>query len=360
MVARIIQASQGLRGVWAIEETMTQLNDTNLWHLVDGRAGRPRTERLFQVTETDPSLLKPLSPEITRAEIAQALNLLLLDDLLRRVPMGALYVHDKIRRGERLLFDHGAVRTVLWPSGATPAGQEALTRILGPLGYEAAGLYPLDELRITGRAWRHRDCPETIAQFFVSELHPERFSPGFQEAVTRVLSTSKDPLSVGARACLERLAAEGVLPRADAQRMLPELLAAFDRQHAFCSVKDYEILLAESREMAWIATEGNAFNHATDRVADVIAVAEEQKRLARPLKDRVEVSKSGRVVQTAFRAARVERAFVEANGDLVLRTVPGSFFEFITRTRTEDGALDLGFDTSNAQGIFKMTAGAAA
>jgi hypothetical protein len=51
---------------------------------------------------------------------------------------------------------------------------------------------------------------------------------------------------------------------------------------------------------------------------------------------------------------------VGESGDLVLRAVPGSFFEFITRKHIEDGALDLGFDTSNAQGIFKMTAGAAA
>lgn len=339
---------------------MIQAHETNLWDLVEGGAGRPRTERLFQATEIDPRLLSPRSASVCRAELAQALNLLLLDDLLRRVPLGALYVHDKLRAGQKLVFDHGAVRTVLWPGGALPSGQDALTRILVPLGYEAAGLYPLDELRMTGRAFRHRDLPETIAQFFVSELHPERFSPGFQEAVTRVLETSRDPLSAAATASLARIAAEGVLPRAEAQRMLPELLSAFSRQHAFCSLADYEQLLAESREMAWIATEGNAFNHATDRVADVIAVAEEQKRLQRPLKERVEVSKSGRVVQTAFRAARVERAFVEPSGDLVLRSVPGSFFEFITRERTADGTLDLGFDTSNAQGIFKMTAGAAA
>jgi hypothetical protein len=335
---------------------MMQANDSNLWSLVESSAGRPRTERLFHVVQTDPALLQPLSDYVARAEVAQALNLLLLDDLLRRVPMGALYVHDALRRGQRLMFDHGAVRTVLWPSGALPEGEQALTRILAPLGYETAGLYPLDELRMTGRAWRHRDFPETIAQFFVSELHPERFSHAFQEAATRVLSTSRDPLSLDTKEALTRIGTDGVLPRLDAQRMLPELVAAFDRQHSFTSVADYEALLAESREMAWIATEGNAFNHATDRVPNVQAVADEQKRLGRPLKDRVEVSKSGRVVQTAFRAARVERAFSDCSGDLVLRTVPGSFFEFIERARTEDGTLDLGFDTSNAQGIFKMTA----
>jgi hypothetical protein len=69
------------------------------------------------------------------------------------------------------------------------------------------------------------------------------------------------------------------------------------------------------------------------------------------------------VRQTAFRADMVERAFVDSNGAIVQRTVPGSFFEFIQRERLHDpitGAtrLDLAFDSRNAQGIFKMTAAA--
>jgi hypothetical protein len=115
-------------------------------------------------------------------------------------------------------------------------------------------------------------------------------------------------------------------------------------------------MLAESEEMAWIATEGNAFNHVTDRVADVAALALEQKALGRPMKDTVECSASGRVLQSAFRAAPVERLFRAASGHLAVATVPGSFFEFITRKPGPDGRLDLGFDTSNAQAIFKMTA----
>src|SRR6188508_1178201 len=115
-------------------DTMISANESNVWQLVASCIGRPRTERLFGVVDTDAALLQPVSEVVPRAEIAHALNLLLLDDLLRRVPMGALYVHDRIRRGERLLFDHGAVRTVLWPSGSLPSGQGALTRILGPLG----------------------------------------------------------------------------------------------------------------------------------------------------------------------------------------------------------------------------------
>jgi hypothetical protein len=52
----------------------------------------------------------------------------------------------------------------------------------------------------------------------------------------------------------------------------------------------------------------------------------------------------------------------DAKGELVVREVPGSFYEFITRDTYVDEAgktrLDLGFDTSNAQAIFKMTANA--
>ena len=88
------------------------------------------------------------------------------------------------------------------------------------------------------------------------------------------------------------------------------MLKCFDRQHGVFALEDYELLLAESAEMAWIATEGNAFNHATDRVGDVDAVAERQRQLGRPIKDKVEISASGRVRQTAFRAATVQREFL--------------------------------------------------
>jgi hypothetical protein len=59
-------------------------------------------------------------------------------------------------------------------------------------------------------------------------------------------------------------------------------------------------------------------------------VAERQRALGRPIKDKVEVSASGRVRQTAFRAATVQREFITAQGR-VTREVPGSFYEFITR-----------------------------
>jgi hypothetical protein len=212
---------------------------------------------------------------------------------------------------------------------------------------------------MTGRAYVHADHAETIPQFFVSELHVEEFSPAFHDAAVRVFGASRDPLTAEARTLLERLSSQGWAPMWLAVDGLPALVAAFDRQHDMPAEADYRLLLAESAEAAWIATEGNAFNHVTDRVGDVEALAAEQKALGRPMKDKVEVSTNGRVLQTAFKADPVARRLRTESGETEL-VVPGSFYEFISRdsfTAANDRRmLDLTFDSGNAQGIFKMTA----
>ena len=301
---------------------------------------------------------------VSRAELAQAMNMVLFAGLLERVPTGRAYTDDLQHTQTSVQFDHGALRTVRWAeSGALPPGEAAFTRILRPLGFVLNGTYPLDRIKMTGRSYMHADAPDEIAQYFVSELHPERFSPEFQQVVTNVIGTSVDPLTPQAVASLAELERDRSLPLAAALDLLPVLVRCFERQHPVPRLTDYETLRAESAEMAWIATEGNAFNHATDRVDDVFAVADAQRALGRPIKDSVEISKSGRVRQTAFRADPVRRAFIGADGASIERDVPGSFYEFISRDAVMDEAtgrskLDLGFDAGNATGIFKMTAAA--
>src|SRR3546814_12672040 len=104
--------------------------------------------------------------------------------------------------------------------------------------------------------------------------------------------------------------------------LLPAVVSAFDRQHAYPDIADYELLLDRSAEAAWIATEGNAFNHATRRVPDVAAQAEWQRASVRPIKARVEISASGRVRQPTFQAAPVFRRF-RCRSTRIERTAPG-------------------------------------
>jgi hypothetical protein len=296
--------------------------------------------------------------DISRIGFAIALNAVLFDRLLDRVPSGAAFVADQRARGHRIAFDHGALRTIRFetgPTGQLPQGQDSLTRILEPLGYRLSGVYPLPKLKMTGHAWRHDALPEQLPQFFVSELHVDQFDALFAEAAHRIFDDSTDPLDPLACATLDRYRRGESVPLNDAIAALNTIVAAFGRQHPIPEEADYALLLARSPEAAWIATEGNAFNHATSRVDDVEAEAERQRDLGLPVKDTVEVSKNGRVRQTAFRAYPVIRKFRSTN-QFIEREVPGSFYEIISRDVDPSiGRLDLSFDSGNATGIFQMT-----
>jgi Domain of unknown function (DUF1338) len=338
------------------------LKSSSLQEILKRLIGGQKAEQLSGVLVIDEELMREAGDEVSRAVIAQALNMLLFADLMERVPAARQYVEYCLANNRAVMHDHGAVRTIAMDGmGSLPAGESSITRILQPLGYSLNGLYPLERLNMTGRSYAQVEYPETIAQFFISELHPEKFSPGFQDALERVVATSEDPLTHEARALLNELESSRRLGVNQAVILLPVLVSCFGRQHAEVSLSDYNALLRESAEAAWISTEGNVFNHVTDRVENVDALSDEQKTLGQPMKETVETSQSGRVRQTAFRAAQVLRSFVTEQGDTVEKEVPGSFLEFITRLPLPEevegkSLLDLGFDSSNAQAIFKMTA----
>jgi hypothetical protein len=326
-----------------------------LHRLVASVLGSHEADEALATLVVAPSLLED-GPRVSRAQLAMALNSILFSQLLSRVPTAARYVGSVAARGERICFDHGALRTIDGPTGALPCGYGAFARFLGPLGYEVAGLYPLPRLRMTGRAFAHKDLPEDIPQFFVSELHVHTLPVDAQAAAARVFGSSADPLGSAERSLLDALARDGECDFETAAAGLPGLVRAFDVQHVTPTLADYETLLAVTAEGAWIATEGNAFNHATDRVPDVVALADDLKAQGYPMKAAVEFSANGRVRQTAFIADKVTRPFRLSDGSTGEREVPGSFYEFISRDRVpETGGLDLTFDSGNATGIFAVT-----
>jgi hypothetical protein len=326
-----------------------------LWRLIATATDAERATAALTALNVPPAL-DGGGEVASRRQVAMALNVLLFADLLTRVPTAAAYVAQVVARGEAIHFDHGALRTIDGLTGALPSGTSAFARLLEPLGYEVGGVYPLPRLKMTGRAFVHRDLPEDIPQFFVSELHLTELPEEVREAAFRVFGHSTDPLGQTEHEMLDMLSQDGECPMALAIAGLPGLAAAFARHHPEPALDDYETLLAASAEAAWIATEGNAFNHATDRVPDVVALATALREAGWPLKPEVEVSASGRVRQTAFRADPVSRVFRLPDGGTVVREVPGSFYEFIGRDiDPATGAIDLHFDSANATGIFAMT-----
>ena len=59
-----------------------------------------------------PSIRQEKSGTVSRACLAAALNLELLAGLLERVPSGRAYMDDLTKAGRKLVFAHGAMRTV--------------------------------------------------------------------------------------------------------------------------------------------------------------------------------------------------------------------------------------------------------
>ncbi|WLQ11775.1 DUF1338 domain-containing protein [Hahella aquimaris] len=335
------------------------MQTTALFKLLSSLTDAAKAQQLLDSVQLHPIFAQPHNDDepLNRAVIAQAMNMMLFDDLLERVPEGKQYVAEKLASGEKVVFDHGALRTVAWENQALPMGYKAFARILEPLGFTVAGQYPLPKLKMCGFVYTHADLPHDIAQYFVSELYPEQFTKSFQDAVDRVVSVSSDPLTPRSAELLQKLAAFGALPLADAAELLPNLLQCFDRQHGVPHLHDYLALREESAEMAWISTEGNAFNHATDRVGDIRQLDAQQRALGRPMKDEIEVARNANIMQTAYRATKVKRQFKTDQG-VETHEVPGSFFEFIQRNDIDDSVekgMDLRFDSSNAQGIFTMT-----
>ncbi|KPH60849.1 DUF1338 family protein [Novosphingobium sp. ST904] len=329
--------------------------DQMLYRLLSAVVGEQPATLALTTLAIDPALAGT-GDSASRAQVAMALNAALFVDLLDRVPTADRYVQSIRDAGEAIVFDHGALRTIDGETGELPRGHEAFARFLAPLGYEVGGLYPLPALKMTGRAYVQRDLPETIPQFFVSELHVSELPEAAQTACANVFGTSADPLGTAEWQALGALSEHGEASFDEAVTALKGALAAFGRQHEPPALADYEVLLPATKEGAWIATEGNAFNHATTRVANVIALAEELREDGYPMKPSVEISRNGRVRQTAILADKVVRPFREADGAEVPLPVPGSFYEFITRDiDPETGKLDLTFDSGNATGIFAVT-----
>src|SRR5580698_4835682 len=105
-------------GTSVLRETLTQI------------IGAVRTEHLFKLLVIHPEIAADPGPHVSRAVLAQALNMLLFED----VPTAKTYADYTLSKGRQILHDHGAVRTVaLQGMGDLPAGQEAITRILRPL-----------------------------------------------------------------------------------------------------------------------------------------------------------------------------------------------------------------------------------
>ena len=300
---------------------MTTNTANTLDRLRRASLGRERADQLLDMLEVSTALSGDTGPGVSRGVLAQALNMVLFDDLLARAPSARAHVHDRLKNGEKVVHDHSVVATIASPHvGSLPIGREALGRVLVPLGFVESGSRRSWEGGVTEHTYLHADHPDDIAGFVVVEVHPHWFSRGFQAAAERVVQSSRDPLQA-ATAWLTALQSEGTVELADAIAILRALVACFDRQHATPSLDDYDLLRRESAEMAWIATEGNAVMQVAQRVA------ESNKRGPAVLRGDISEPVDLLLLEPAY----VERPFRDSEGRMIGAPVPGPSLKLVRR-----------------------------
>ena len=85
------------------------MRNANVERLLTKLLGLEKIEFLFS-TLNFPAILQDWEDgTVTRAELAQAMNMALFEDLLQRSPNARTYTHDAIANGGSVYFDHGAL-----------------------------------------------------------------------------------------------------------------------------------------------------------------------------------------------------------------------------------------------------------
>ena len=103
------------------------MRNANIESLLRTFIGCGKTDFLFSALNMPSMLHDWEAGTVTRAELAQAMNMALFEDLLERSSNGRTYTNDAIAGGGSVHFDHGALRTVRWPhNGALPPARVML------------------------------------------------------------------------------------------------------------------------------------------------------------------------------------------------------------------------------------------
>lgn len=230
----------------------------NLHALLAHSLGAAQILRLSQHVAIAPLLRIWEDGIVSRAELAQAFATALFHGLETRLSPDDSQWWDTPHGPLRVLPKAIEIPVVRWKSGHLSDAGKAFTRLLGPLGYLPDATILSEYRGVIRKVYRHIDAPEQITQLHVCEVRPLTVSEEFALAVDRIVSRASDRLAPQAVGLLNNVWSSGGLPLDDAKVLLQQLVASLGRSHPTPVYEDYRVVMAESPEMAWIATEGLA------------------------------------------------------------------------------------------------------
>lgn len=257
----------------------------------------------------------------------------LWDDYVAIAPQAARIRDAFLARGERVVNDHVAFRTL----AAGPIGLERLERHLLELGYRQYEPYDFPDKKLRARGYlpaAHDGGP--LPRVFLSELLVDELSPE-AAAILRRLADSVDPATVESA----------------------DVLWA-GRPWQAVSWEEYRLLERESEYAAWLAALGFHANHFTISVNhlatldSLAAVLDFVESLGIPINEaggRVKGSPEVLLEQGSTLAERMPVEFADGRRHVV----PTCYYEFARRYPDAEGRLFEGFVPASATRIFSST-----
>lgn len=283
-----------------------------------------------------------------------------------RVPYAAQYQDMVEKQGGNVQNDHLAFRTFNAPTGAQPAGVEAIARIFTALGYEQKDRYIFTEKKLTAWHYEHR-TDAAQPKIFISQLEVDSLPTATAVMIKEAVKDAPDLLAKADRDLLKVLATGTALSAADTQSLARNLAAFFARpwQPPLRSV--VESVNKDQQYGAWTLLHGNAVNHFTAYInfqnvkawPDLEATANALRAAGIPMKDEFEGEKGSKLRQTSTKAAMENCTVMENDGQAGRIDWSYAYYELAERGMVPGlngkPVLFQGFLGEQATNLFEMT-----
>lgn len=283
----------------------------------------------------------------------------------QRVSYADTYNKMVLEHGGSMTNDHIAFRTLNTSQGQ-PAGIDAISRIIIPLGYHKAGEYVFKEKKLYAEHFLHKDPKQP--KIFISQLQVDQFSKEFQNLIKKEAAGSQDPLSDHTLQQLKILEAADTLMPDQVDEVIHDICNAFSRPWEPPLRSTLETVNDASQYGAWTLLHGNSVNHFTAYIneqnvaewqGDIELTMDALQKAGIPIKKDIEGKRGNKLRQSSTEAIIEMCPVREYDGSMGEIEWTYAYYELLERHEVKDASgkksLFTGFLGDQATNLFDMT-----
>ncbi len=295
-----------------------------------------------------------------KSQILQALLDRLWEKYRHRVSYAQKYTDLVIEKGGSVYNDHIALRTFNTITGEQPAGVDAISRIIEPLGYVQKDQYIFTAKQLTAWHWEHEN--DDFPKIFVSQLEVAQLSDETALLINQSVDSAVDLITEDDITLLQKLATGEDLDSEKTTTLIDNLYTFFNRQWNAPKRAAIEKVNEDSQYAAWTLLHGNSVNHFTAYInkqnvsewPDLQSTVDGLKEAGVPMKEGIEGETGSKLIQSSTKAIMETCEVIENDGTIGQLEWTYAYYELAERGQV-DGKLFQGFLGEQATHLFDMT-----